>query len=191
LDILAARQVNAFGGPARRLRQRDGQRRLDVAAWRRAKVVRLERSAEAAARTARRPAEHVPDDVIEAAATAKSAPAARTPETPRAEGEALDHPFAARPGRAARVTCAEALEAAEARLALGVDLTAVERLALVVFAEDLVGRIQLSETLRSLRIVLVGVGVQLLGELAVRALDVIRTRRLLHSEHVVGIAHRG
>ena len=63
---------------------------------------------------------------------------------------------------------AEAFKALEARLAFGVDLAAVEGLALVGFAEDLVGGIELGEARGRLRIVLVGVRMQLLGELAGR-----------------------
>jgi hypothetical protein len=52
---------------------------------------------------------------------------------------------------------AETFEALEARLALGIDLAAVKRLALVGIADDLVGRVELRKTRRRLRVVLVGV----------------------------------
>ncbi len=52
---------------------------------------------------------------------------------------------------------AETFEALEARLALGIDLAAVERLALVGIADDLVGGVQLRKARRRLRVVLVGV----------------------------------
>ena len=71
------------------------------------------------------------------------------------------------PDPAARLP-AEAFEALEARLAFGVDLAAVEGLALVVVADDLVGGVELGEARGRLRVVLVGVGMQFLGELADR-----------------------
>ena len=67
---------------------------------------------------------------------------------------------------------AEAFEAAEARLALGIDLAAIERLALVVVAEDLIGGVELGEPHRRLGVVLVGVGMQLLGEPPIGLLDI-------------------
>ena len=73
-----------------------------------------------------------------------------------------------RPDRRRRPAGAEPFEALEARLALGVDLAAVECLALVVVADDLVGGVQLGEARGRLGVVLVGVGMQLLGELADR-----------------------
>ena len=75
---------------------------------------------------------------------------------------------------------AEAFEALEARLALGVDLAAVEGLALVVLAQDFVGGVELGEARGGVLVVLVGVGVQLLGELAEGALDVRGARALGH-----------
>ena len=77
---------------------------------------------------------------------------------------------------------AKALKALETRLAFGVDLAAVERLALVLIAEEFVGGIQLGKARRRLRIVLVGVGMQLLGEPPVGALDVARTRLAIEAQ---------
>src|SRR4029077_20860864 len=66
---------------------------------------------------------------------------------------------------------------------------AVERFALVLVAEDFIGGIQLGKTLGRLRIVLVGVGMQFLGLPTEGALDLVRGRGLLHTNHVIGIAH--
>src|SRR6185295_14319671 len=93
----------------------------------------------------------------------------------------------ARPaGAATRVAAGKALEA---RLALGVDLAAIELLALVLVADDLVGRIDLGKTLRCLRIVLVAVGVMLLGELAVGTLDRRSAGAPRHPQDLIGVAH--
>src|ERR1700730_2089206 len=85
---------------------------------------------------------------------------------------------------------AEAFEAAKLRLALGVDLATVERFALIFLAENLIGRVDLGKALGRLGVVLVGVGVQLLGELAKRALDRRRIRVLFYPQHFIGVAHR-
>jgi hypothetical protein len=89
-------------------------------------------------------------------------------------------------GATARVAAGKALKA---RLALGIDLAAVELLALVLVADDLVGRIDLGKTVRSLRIVLVAVGVMLLGELAIGALDRRSTGAPRHPQDLIGVAH--
>ena len=94
-------------------------------------------------------------------------------EAVRPPGEALEIALAPAERACAR-PAAEAFEALEARLALGVDLAAVERLALVVVADDLVGAVELGELVRRLRVLLVGVRVQLLRELAIGLLDVFR-----------------
>src|SRR5690606_22906433 len=83
----------------------------------------------------------------------------------------------------------EALEAAKARLAFGIDLTAIKRLALVVVAKDLVGGVELGEFRRRVLVALVGVGVQLLGKLAVGALDRRLARILWHPQDAIGVAH--
>src|SRR5262249_3380786 len=122
--------------------------------------------------------------------TAEPAPAVGTTaaalEPPGSEGERLEHALAVetsdRPG-------AEAFEAAEARLALGIDLTAVEGLSLLGVADDLVGGVDLGEAGCRLGVVLVGVRVVLLGELAERALDVRRARALGHAQDLIGVAH--
>ena len=80
--------------------------------------------------------------------------------------------------------------AGEARLALGVDLAAVELAALGRVAEDLVGGVDLGEGFLRLGVVAVLVGVVLLRQPPERLLDVVGTRRLADAENVVGVAHR-
>ncbi len=144
-----------------------------AAGRRRAEVLRLELLAKAAGAAGPRPAagtaEHAAQDILEAATaagTAKAAAALRAAalEAVRAPGEAFEISLAAETAAAGM----RALEAAEARLAFGVDLAAIERLALVVVAENFVSRIQLGEPRGSFRIGFVGVGMQFLGELAGR-----------------------
>ena len=111
-------------------------------------------------------AEHAAQDVLEAAAAARRRPPARwKPSGPKLKLSKWLPPPGPKP--APPPGCA-AFEALEARLALGVDLAAVEGLALLVVADDLVGGIELGEARGRLGIVLVGVGMQLLGELAGR-----------------------
>src|SRR5262249_21573702 len=83
----------------------------------------------------------------------------------------------------------ETLEAAKFRLALGVDLAAIVSLALIFLAEDLVGRIDLGKALSGLGIILVGVGVQFLCELAKGTLDRGCVRILFYPQHFIGVAH--
>ena len=82
-----------------------------------------------------------------------------------------------------------ALEAREARLAFGVDLAVVERLALLLVAENFIGAVQLGEAAGRFRIVRVGVWMQLLGELPEGALDVARARPPRHPQNLIGVAH--
>src|SRR5262252_11123649 len=84
---------------------------------------------------------------------------------------------------------AKALETMEFRFAFRVYLTAIECLALILLAKDLVGRVDLGKALGRLRVVLVGVWVQLFGELAKRALDRCRICILFHPQYFIGVAH--
>src|SRR5204862_687020 len=103
-------------------------------------------------------------------------------------GEGLEIALAS--GERARARpAAEALEALEAWLAFGVDLAAVEGLALVLVADDLVRALELGEFIGRLRILGVGIRVQLLGELAEGLLDVCRARRLGHPQDLIGVTH--
>ncbi len=84
---------------------------------------------------------------------------------------------------------AKAFVAAEARLALGVDLAVVESFALLVVADDFIGGVKLGKARGGLGIVLVGVGMQLLGEPPVGALDIAFARTLRYPQNLVGVAH--
>src|SRR5262249_52286827 len=146
------------------LGERDGDlRRHVLAAAARRKVVELEGGARPRpAGALAHAAEHVLEDVVDAA-EATAARAGRTTATAgaakalRSPGEGLESLEPAGMG-------AHALEAAEARLALGVDLAAVERLALVLLAQDFIGGVELGEPHRRLGVVPVGVRMQLLGQ---------------------------
>ena len=82
----------------------------------------------------------------------------------------------------------EALELRRARLAFRIDLAAIERLALRVITNDLVGRAHFRETLFRLWLLAL-VGVVLLGELAKRGFDFRRARRLGYAKNVIWITH--
>src|SRR4029077_16839185 len=69
------------------------------------------------------------------------------------------------------------------------DFAPVELLALVLVANDLIGRVDLGKARGSLRIVLVGVGMMLLGELAVGTLDRRSAGAPLHPQDLIGVAH--
>jgi uncharacterized membrane protein len=100
--------------------------------------------------------------------------------------EALEIAVWIEAGASARPAAAEALEA---RLALGVDFTAVESLALVLVAQELMRRIELGKARRRLGIILVGVGMKFLGEPPIGALDVARARLAVDAQDLVGITH--
>ncbi len=167
VHLLAVRQMHAARAAFRGLGERDGHRHRDVAtAGRRAEIIRFELRIEARA-PARAAAEHALEDILEAAESARAA--APPPETSAARKDRFEI-FRLAEAAGARLL-AEALEALKTRLALGVDLTAIERLALRIVAQDFIGGIELAEALRRLRIVLVGVRMQFLGEPPIGALD--------------------
>src|SRR2546430_1199876 len=72
---------------------------------------------------------------------------------------------------------------------LGIDVAAVERFALVLLAEDFISGGDLGELHRRLGVVLVGVGMQPLGEPPVGFLDFVLARRPRHPQNLVGVAH--
>jgi hypothetical protein len=114
-------------------------------------------------------AEHVAQHVLEPAAARSAAGSAAALKSIRTPAEGFELPATAGAGLRAG-----SLEAAEARLALGVDLAAVESLALVGVAENFVSRVKLGEARGGLGIVLVGVRVQLFGQPPEGALDLSR-----------------
>ena len=186
VDILAVRQMQALRRSIGRIRQRHRHFGLHVGAD--AEILRLESRPGAAAGAA---SESFLEDVLE---TAEAAAAAAAPggagEALRAEIEVFEIRVGTEPGAAARLgprpTAAEALEA---RLALGVDLAAIERLALVFVAEQLIRGIQLGKARRRLWIVLVGVGMQFFCKLAIGAFDIARARLAIDAQDLIGITH--
>jgi hypothetical protein len=122
--------------------------------------------------------EHAVEDVLEACAAATRAAAA---------AERIG--FEAAPGRAGTAARVAARKTLEARLAIGVDLAAIELLALVLVADDLVGGIDLGKARGRLRIVLVVVGMMFLGELAIGALDRRSAGAPRHPQDLIGVAH--
>ena len=82
----------------------------------------------------------------------------------------------------------ETVELGRPRLALRVDLAAVEGLALLVVAEDFVGGPDFGEALLGFRFLAL-VGMVLLGELAKRGFDFRPARSLRNAKNVIGITH--
>src|SRR6202044_682290 len=157
-----------------------------------AEILRLEVRAGTAAAAAKGFAQNILKAAAEsAAASAGSGAAAPAPvgagETFRAEVEAFK--IAIAPEAGTRVGAAAAGKAMETRLALGVNLAAIERLALVLVLEDLVRGVQFGKARRRLRIVLVGVGMQLFCQAPIGALDVGRARLAIEPQDLIGITH--
>src|SRR4051812_13039071 len=98
-------------------------------------------------------------------------------------------PFTAAAERARARSSAEAFKALEPRLAFGINLAAVELLALVRVADDFVGAVQLGELRRRLWVLLVRIRVQLLRKLAISLLDVFLACAFRHPQHLIGVAH--
>src|SRR5665213_503505 len=178
VEFLAGRQSNALFSTVDRLLQRHRHGDVEVEIERDAARVEFEMRAAARPRAASGAAEHAVEDVFETPAAARAG--AASAEGPRLETTA----------RAARTRVAAARKALKPWLAVGIDLAAIELLALVLVADDLVGRVQLGKPLRSLRIVLVAVRVVLLGELAIGALDRRSVGAPRHPQDLIGVAHR-
>src|SRR5262249_6047642 len=73
--------------------------------------------------------------------------------------------------------------------AVGIDFASVESAAFCCVAEDSMRRIELGETLSRMRIVLVGIRMQLLRQLSERPLDVVGGRRPRYRQGLIGIVH--
>lgn len=121
--------------------------------------------------------EHAVENVLKTATTEAAGTTTGT------EGMGLEAATRRSPTRAA------AGKTLEARLALSVDLATIELFALVLVADDLVGRVQFGEARRGFRIVLVGIGVVLLGELAIGTLDRRSAGAPRHPQDLIGVAH--
>ena len=187
VHVLAVRQVQPLGGPIGRVRQRNRHFGLHVGAD--TKILRLE----IGAGTAGAAAEGFPQNILEAAKSAAAtgsgaaAPAPRAAgETFRAEAKTFEIRIAAEAGTWVGAAAAKTLETG---LALGIDLAAIERLALVLVLEDLMRGVQLGKARRRLRIVLVGVGMQLFCLAPIGALDVGRASLAIDPQDLIGITH--
>ncbi len=137
-----------------------------------------------------RVAEHAAKQILEAAGSAAAAksPARATGaalETVRAEAEAFETAGARVKSTAALPRAAAEIVTLETRFAFGVDLAAVEGLAFVFVAGNLIGGVQLGEARGGLGIVLVGVGMQLLGHAPIGALDLGLARTLGNPQNFV------
>src|SRR5262249_38099369 len=163
VDLPPGRQLHALVRALGRFRQGDGQRGSDVPADTKVLLLEVE-----TARTRRAP-ERLLQDIFEAAKSATGAAAgvlkAVAPPAERFKS-AFPAEAAARPAPGA-----ETLKALEARLALGVDLAAIEGLALVRLAQDFIGSVQLGKARGCPRVMLVGVRMQLLRLPAERTFD--------------------
>jgi hypothetical protein len=160
----------------------------DAVACARLKLLEL-RLAALPAEGAKEAAQHVLETAAgRTARAARGAARRRAAEAARADIERLKDRRRVEAGMLLARALAVAGESLEARLALGVDLAAVERLALVFLAENFVGGVQFGKTRRGLRIAFVGVRVQLLGEAAECLLDLSLVRPLGHAEYVIGVA---
>ena len=149
---------------------------------------------EVGAGTAGAAAKSFPQNILEAAAeTAATTGFSAAPapggagEAFRTEVETFEIAVAAEAG--ARVGAAAAAKTMETGLALGIDLAAIERLALVLVFEDLMRGVELGKARRRLRIVLVGVGMQLFCQAPIGALDVGRARLAIEPQDLIGITH--
>src|SRR5215218_6593774 len=174
IELLAGRQANALLGALDRLFQRHRHGDVEIEIEADTAGIEFKRAAAAGALPTGRATEHAVEDVLEAAGAGAAA---------AAEGVGFE---ASRPGAPARAAARKTLKA---RLALGVDLAAVELLAPVLAADDLVGRVDLGKPLRGLRITLVVVGVMLLGELAIGTLDRRSAGAPRHPQDLIGVAH--
>src|SRR5436190_12932190 len=180
VEFFAGRQPDALLDALYRLFQRHRHGDAEIEIERDAARIELERSAAAAGPCAARrsTAEHAVEDILERAA-------AQAPG-PRASGAECVCLKSAGTAARTRVTSRKALEA---RLALSVDLATIELFALLLVAEDLVGRVQLGKARGRFRIILVGVGVVFLRKLAVGAFDRRSAGAPRHPQHLIGVAH--
>ena len=86
---------------------------------------------------------------------------------------------------AAKAAAAKALR--EGGVAVGVDFTPVEAGALVLVRQQIIGARHLGEACCRLGVALVGIGVELLGELAIGGFDVLLARAARHTKGGIGI----
>ena len=103
--------------------------------------------------------------------------------------EALRPASAAAAALAAKASASAAHAEGHCRVALGIDLAAVELRSLGLVGQQVIGLGHVGEALRRLGFVLVAVGVQFLGELAIRGLDVLLVRVAGNAQSCIGIGH--
>ena len=188
VQLLAGRQTDALLGTLDGFLEGHGHGDIDVeigdaaaigaAAAEATTAVEFERLRSGAGAAPGCAAEHAVENILEAGST--------TCATAKALLAAAEGVFEA---GAARAATAAAREALETDLAVGIDLAAVELLALFLVAEDFIGRVHFRKPLGGFRIVLVGVGMMLLGELAKGTLDRRSTGAPLHPQDLIGVAH--
>ena len=156
-----------------------------------AEILRLEVRSGAGAAASAAP-ESFLQDILEAAKSPASGTAAPAGpgETLRTEVETFEIGIRPETGAGTRArSWAAAAKTLEARLALGIDLAAIERLALVLVGKNLVRGIQLGEASCRLGVVFIGVGVQFFRKLAISAFDVARARLAIDAQDLIGITH--
>src|SRR5262249_21129675 len=130
-------------------------------------------------------AEHVAENILEPAEPAAASAGAAEPFG--SPGEGLEMACASEPARPP--PGARRLETVESRLALGIDLAAIERLALLLVAEHLVGGVEFGKLCRRFCVLLVGVGMQLFRQPPEGSFDLLLASRLLHPQDIIGVAH--
>ena len=187
VDVLAVRQVQPLSGTVGRVRQRNRHFGLNVGAD--AEILRLEVGAATASAAAKSFPQNIFKAAAEPAAAAGFSTAAPAPggasKAFRTKAEAFEIAVAAE--TSTRISAAA--KTLEAGLAFGIDLAAVERLALVLVFEELMRGVELGKARRRLRIVLVGVGMQLFCLAPIGALDVGRARLAIDPQNLIGITH--
>src|SRR5579862_2131109 len=189
LDLLAGRQLHPLLGTLGGFRERDRKRGGQVTARGR-DVVLIKTEIAGAAPGAAAAAEHVFQNVLEAGKAPAAGIASGPAQTLRPEREGLERTLGTETaGRAGTAPLAKTLEALETRLAFGIDLAAVEGLALVGIAQDFMGGIDLGKARGGLGIMLVGVRMQLLGKPPEGSLDLRGARALGYPKHLIGVAH--
>ena len=135
--------------------------------------------AAATAKAAAAPAKHLAQDVVQV-------------DTVELGAGAAEAVLRARPAATTAETAAvERVIAARGVTPIGVDLAAVELLALVLVADQVEGGGDAFELLLGGLVALVLVGVVLFGQLAEGATDLVRAGRARHAEFLIGVLRQG
>ena len=172
VDGLAVRERDALRLQGGRVLERHAQAIGDIGALGRRCRAAAEAGGEAAATAAAPASEQALENVAEIAAV----------------GAEIEPAGAAAESTAAARSPAPGTEAERrGRIAVRVDLAAIELGALVLVVQQVIGGRHLAEALRRLRIVLVAIRVQLLRELAIRFLDVGLARSASDVQHGIWI----